>query len=626
MVKNSSSMENYLNKITHLKIESAFYFGLFIVSLLCVFLFFPIERAVANSHDYLDSWFSFYTIWGRNPQSFFDLNFIVKELDGYPLSALAFSEFNFAESMYRLFSPILAHSIIASFISIVAFIGTFLLLKDYFVDERTLSFIVLILAMSLFFSFLPHKTIRVLGSAGVPLLIWAIFNVITDKRKFFSVILISVSPFFIYFPYGGLTNLIMIFLLWVWLVFTKHNSAKKIFVLMVSLVFTYIAITYRSIYHLFFSEYEYDSSRSYRVYSSLSDFDLSGFLYEWGYNLLYVPGQHHTTGVNNNLMVLIWLIIFVSISVSLIHIYVQNKNDNIKRVKEIKIILLFFVFISVASAFKVFDLKYQLLDALIGLPLQLQRIDVMSLTFVTVMCAISFKFLLRLKNNITLFVVTAVLFILPIISLSYSYGLRYQIQETFNIDGFSDFRTYFSSSDSEKKYSIKNENISIGRHRHLEFARVVDYFEIEAFDRIKNDILNRGIMTSFAEYGTLSIGLSPSVALYHGFRTFDGRFYDEPIKKILKVKKIYSSEYEKDGKNIDDVMNTMSYISKYSLTEDESILPDININFFAKMNGRVIFSLYPLKNYKELGVELFGAYKGTVDTIYVYIVSHENLI
>ena len=122
--------ESHLNKITYFKIEHAFYFGLFLVSLLCVFLFFPVERSIANSHDYLDHWFSFYSIWGRIPESSFDLNFMIKELDGHPLNALAFSEFNFSELMYRLFPPILAHSVIASFISIVAFIGVFLLLKD----------------------------------------------------------------------------------------------------------------------------------------------------------------------------------------------------------------------------------------------------------------------------------------------------------------------------------------------------------------------------------------------------------------------------------------------------------------------------------------------------------------
>ena len=613
-------MVNFLNKFSHLKIESAFYFGLFVVFLLCTFLFFPIERSVANSHDYLDHWFSFYSIWGRSYESLFNLNYMVKELDGYPINALAFSEFNFAESMYRLFHPILAHSIVASFISIVAFIGVFFLLKDYFIDERTVPFIVLILALSLFFSFLPHKTIRVLGSAGAPLFIWAVFNVINDKKQFLSIVLILCSPFFVYFPYGGLTNLIAIFLLWVWLIFTKHNSVKKVFSLMVFLVFTYIVVIYRSIYHLFFSDYDYDSSRNYKVYSDLSNFDLSNFLSEWGYNLLYVPGQHHTTGINNNIMFIIWLIILVAILVSLAHVFMRSKNDNINLIKDIKIILLLVVFVSIASALKVFDLEYQLLLSFVGVPLQLQRIDVLSLTFITIICAISFKSLLKVDNKRIHFFVMATLLFFPLISLSYAYGLRHQIQKTFDIDGFSDFRAYFSLSDSGRKYSIKNTNISSGKHRDLEFSRIVDYFEIEAFNKIKNDLLDERIMKNFTEYGTLSIGLSPSVAWYHGFRAFDGRFYDVPMKKISKVEKIFISEYKKDGINIDHgITSSMSYISKQSLAEDGYISPDIDISFFNKMNGRVIFSLYPFKNYNELGVKLFGTYKGTVDPIYVYI-------
>ena len=127
-------------------------------------------------------------------------------------------------------------------------------------------------------------------------------------------------------------------------------------------------------------------------------------------------------------------------------------------------------------------------------------------------------------------------------------------------------------------------------------------------------------MSNFTKYGTLSIGISPSVAWYHGFKTFDGRFYDTPMKKILKVKNIFISEYKKDGININNkIGSSMSYISKHSLAEDGSISPDIDTKLFNKMNGKVIFSLYPFKNYNELGIKLFGTYKGSVDPIYIYI-------
>jgi len=613
-------MGNNSFKIFNFNIENAYYFGIFIVSLLCIFLFFPAERAVANSHDYLDHWFAFQSIWGRSSDSLFDLNYMVKELDGYPLNAFAFSEFNFSELMHRLLPPILAHSIIASFISIVAFIGVFFLLKDYIINERTAPFIIIILALALFFSFLPHKTTRVLGAAGMPLLIWAVFNVINNKKQFFSVVLILCSPFFVYFPYGGLTNLIVFFLLWFWLVLIKQDAARRIFFLMVSLLFTYVVVVYRSIYHLFLSGYEFDSSRSYMFRPDLSNFDLSGFLSEWGYNLLYVPGQHHTTGINNNIMVLIWSIIFIAILISLTHTLVQNNKYISRNTKEINIVFLLFVFVSIGSALKIFDMKYQLLNYFLGIPLQLQRIDTFSLTFITIMCAISFKVIFKINNKKIHFFAMIVLFLLPVTSLSYSYGLRHQIQETFDIDGFSNLRSYFSSPDLERRYSIKNTNVSDGRHRHLEFTRIVDYFEIKAFDRIKKDLLDKGVVKNFTEYGTLSIGLSPSVAPYHGFRAFDGRFYDEPVRKILKVQKIYAPEYKKDGKNINKIIESMSYISKNSLADDGSISPGIDIELFSNMNGKVIFSLYSLKNYNKLGLQLLGKYEGTVDPIYVYFV------
>ncbi len=610
-------MKNNLNQSTYFNIDHAFYIGLFAVFLLCIFLFFPIERSVANSHDYLDHWFSFYSVWGRSYESLFDLNYMVDELDGQPLNALAFSEFNFAELIYKLFSPILAHSLITSFILIVAFIGTFFLLKDYFVNGRTVSHLVLILSLSLFFAFLPHKAIRVLGMAGVPLLIWATLNVINNKKQFLSICVILFSPFFVYLPYGGLTNLIVFFLLWIFLVVKRHNSVKKFFFIILSLLFSYIVVIYRSIYHLFFANYEYDSVRNYKEYSDLSNFDLGDFFSNSLYNFLHVPGQHHTTGINDNVMVVIWLIILLAILVRLVQIYSNNKMKNVKHIKELKTVLLLTTFVFIASAIKVFDSEYFLLLSFIGIPLQLQRIDTLSLTFIIIICAISFKALLRVTNN-RIFILSVLLF--PTISLSYSYGFRYQIQETFGIKGFGNFRTFFFSPDLDKKYSIKNNNISDGRHRQGEFARIVDYLEVKAFDNIKKDLIKKKIITTFTEYGTLSIGLTPSVAWYHGFRTFDGRFYDTSVKKILKVRKIYASEYEKDGVNIDNVKGSMSYISKHSLEKDGSISPDIDINYFDKVNGKVIFSLYSFKNYKELGVELFGTYRGSVDPIYVYIV------
>jgi len=612
-------MKNSFNKLTYIRINPAFYFGLFVVLLLCLFLFFPAERSVANSHDYLDHWFSFYSIWGRSYESLFDLNYMVKEFNNYPINAFAFSEFNFAELMYRLFHPILAHSIIASFISLIAFVGIFFLLRDYFIDERTVFFIILILSLSLFFSFLPHKTIRVLGSAGVPLLIWSALNILNNKKQILSMILISCSPFFVYLPYGGLTNLIVIFFLWVWLALINHNSVKKIFFLMVSLVLTYALVAYRSIYHFFSLGYEYDSSRNYMLRSDLSSFDLNRFFSDWWFNLLYAPGQHHTTGINNNIMILIWLMILAALVVSLI--YMRSKKNSIDFTKDIKLITLLVIFVSVASAIKIIDSEYFLLLSLIGLPLQLQRIDTLSLTFIIIMCAISLNILLKIAGKKMKYLLMTYLFLFPVISLSYSYGLRHQIQETFGINGFSNLKLFLFSSDPGKIYSIKNTNISDGRHRHGEFARIVDYLEIKAFDKIKTDLLNKGVMTHITEYGALNIGISPSVAAYHGFRVFDGRFYDEPVKKVLNMQEIFKLEYEKDNRSIDNIINSMSYISKHSYMEDGSISPDIDINLFENMNGKIIFSLYQLKNFNKLNIKLFGLYKGTVDPIYVYILN-----
>jgi|APSaa5957512535_1039671.scaffolds.fasta_scaffold17776_1 hypothetical protein len=605
----------------------AFYMVLSLVLVLLLFLYFPPERAAANSHDYLDHWFMFYTIWGGSENLYFNLDYQVQRvLGGIPVNVFGFSEFSFAESMYKLFSPFTAHSIIASLITIIAFVGSYVLLKDeevWKIFRISNPSVLLILYLSLLFALLPHKTIRVLVASGIPILLWSYLHIWKGSDTKIHWTIAFLFPFFASFPYGGYTVCGILLLFTIYSFVVNRGNKYKVLALFCTTIGLYILILYRSFYHWFFASYHHISDRQYKIYDSISNIEFKSIFMDGLDNFIFYPGQHHTTGVNKYLMLIVWSIVIFSIIYLIITLLKDNNRKNITKHHSAALlnIMALLGILFLISIIRQFDKKYFLLQQLFDIPLQLIRIDSISLTLVILVLFLSINSLLN-SNNKRIKVATYFLMMVLLLStLFHTYGLRMQVQRLL---GFKTDASGFEIVDmvTNKNYqiqqSIKPPSVN-GRHRQNEFSQLREYFEIEAFKDINEDVKN-SIGSDFSLFKVISFGLSPSVSWYHGYTSVDARLYDRPIAKIEVMNRLFIKEILKDYHDIDKFQkrNTMTYVAKDSVSA-LGISPEIDMDYFHKIGGRIIFSLYKITNNKSLGIELLGEYNGTTDSIYVYI-------
>ena len=551
------------------------------------------------------------------------MNYQVQQvLDGVPANVFGFSEFSFAESMYKLFDSFTAHSIISSLITLTAFIGLYVLLKDRSVVYISNPSILLILYLSLLFALFPHKTIRVLAAAGIPILIWAYLHIWKGDDRRVHWIIALLFPFFASFPYGGSTicGVLLLFVIYSF-VTNKKNKYKILSVFFITII-TYFLILYRSFYHWFFASYQHVSDRQYKSYDLISNIDFKSIFLNSVDNFIFYPGQHHTTGLNKYLMLIVWSIVILSVVYLLISMLKEGVKKYNKEYKSILLkILTLLGILFLISTIRQFDKKHFLLQQLFDIPLQLTRIDNISLTIVMLVLFFSINPLLHSGNKYIKLLTYSLMTILLLSTIFHTYGLRMQVQRLAGLkadaSGF-EIVNMITDENYQAPQSIKPPSVN-GKHRQNEFSQLREFFEIDAFIDINKDIKN-SVSDNFSSFKVISFGLSPSVSWYHGYTSIDARLYDRPISKIAIMNKLFRKELLKDYHSVDNFpkRNTMTYVAKDSVSA-LGIFPEIDIDYFKELGGRVIFSLYKITNHKKIGIKLLGRYKGTIDNIYVYV-------
>jgi Protein of unknown function (DUF6044) len=157
-----------------------------------------------------------------------------------------------------------------------------------------------------------------------------------------------------------------------------------------------------------------------------------------------------------------------------------------------------------------------------------------------------------------------------------------------------------------------------------------EYFAEEMFKEISDTI---GLEKS--TYRVISLGMSPTIALYNGFYTLDGLqpLYDLRYKH--KFREIMSKELEKNMKlkNYFDEWGNRCYLFSSELgNEDKSFLISrkdqpkaiknlaFNIEAFRELGGKFIFSTVKIENAKEIGITFVREFSHPQSwwTIYLY--------
>ncbi|MEM7367615.1 MAG: DUF6044 family protein [Bacteroidota bacterium] len=111
------------------------------------------------------------------------------------------SEFNVILWLFAMFPPYWAYAINMILIHVVAFGGTYLLLRTHLLKQAAVHSIGL---LALFFGLLPFWPSGGLSIAGQPLVVYAVLNLIHRKQERASLLILFLYPFYSHFFWAGI--------------------------------------------------------------------------------------------------------------------------------------------------------------------------------------------------------------------------------------------------------------------------------------------------------------------------------------------------------------------------------------------------------------------------------------
>ena len=584
-------------------------------------VFLPPGAAPAVSHDYLDSIYLYYVLLGRHPEAFLDLQFQLAALPGAsPLNALALNDFGVAELSYRLLPPFTAYAVNVALTMVLAFAGVYLLLRDHVLPPGRAS-VLIALALAVFFALLPHKASQLGVLAALPLLAWAVAYLWQGRGTAICWAAIIFYPLYAPFHYGGYTvcGLLLVAAIAAWAVRAPGRRAMTVaFVLVTGL---YALSLYRQFYHWLGPAYAYESVRQFMPHNVTRGItDWGGFLRDWLLQGAVRPGWHHFPIEAPTVVLQIWAT--AAVAVAALFVRRRRLADGVRRDAERALWALvglgaaIFVLALINKA----DYRYAPMNALFGLPLALHRLDLPSSVLLVLLMALSSLALLGSPRAWIRRLVGINLGFLVVHALVFNLGFRAELKTMLDLPStatFGQIIRHAATGVPLPEETIRPARLN-GRHREFGIQSLADYFEPEAFARIRADLDRR--LGAPATYHVLSFGLAPSAAQFHGLYTLDGRFYDAPVAAARRLARITAAEAAKDGGG-SSLSQPMTYLSEASRRPGGAIAPDLDLCAFAELGGGAILSLWPLANAAELGLDLLGAYPGRIDPILVYVLS-----
>ena len=157
-----------------------------------------------NAHmrvlDNLDSNLAWYKVLAESHTLFAPLNTTIPQvINGLP-RADYYSQFYGYVLLSTYLPPMLAYGLNELITRIFAFIGMYLLLKDYVVKERKWDWIRVGAALT--FALTPFWPSGMLSQLGMPLALWAFLNIRAGSRSWKNVAVITLLPFYSTFVLG----------------------------------------------------------------------------------------------------------------------------------------------------------------------------------------------------------------------------------------------------------------------------------------------------------------------------------------------------------------------------------------------------------------------------------------
>lgn len=527
------------------------------------------ENAHIRVHDNLDSNLAWYKVLANSGELIGTLDAVTPQIiNGLPRNAFG-SEFTLIVWLYKFFPTMVAYTLSQAITRVVAFIGMYLLLKKHIIKNPEFSFITVGAAVA--FALTPFWPSGMLSTLGMPLVLWALLNIRNGERSWKNYLTLTLVPFYASIVLGFFFFLAAIGLFWLYEAIRKKTLNIPFLLGIAYISFVFLIVEYRLVYSFLFEQEP--TSRDEYFHARLT------FAHSLKLTVKnFVFGHNHVMTVHG-------LFVLAAIILSLLLI-VKNKEWRSQR-----LFIWLFALNFILSAWYAFWFYRGWLP----LTERFQFLDTFNFA--------RFHFLRPL-----------------VIYVSFALGLKILIESSPKWKGTVKFLLI---GQILLLFAFNDEIIYHDKPTVKEFYAEDVFADIEAHIGLPKE-----------DYRVASIGLHPAVSQYNGFYTIDtyNNFYSLAYKQSFR--KIMEHELAKNKtiRTYFDEWGGRCYIftaelGKHYMFEKTSTKKinnlELNMEHFAEMGGRYIFSAVPIENAAENHLQLDGQFtsNNTVWKIYLYKVT-----
>lgn len=520
-------------------------------------------------------------------------------LNGIPLSGVD-SGYNGLTWLFMIFSPFAAYALNELIIRIVALLGMFLFLKTHVIKEEKESRggqSWLIAGAALCFALTPFYLGGGISIAGIPLLLYAFFNILGGRWKYTDFLVIFLFPFYSRLALAGVFIAIGLTIIWVVDIFRNKKINLPylggLALLTAAYVFTHFHLVYSLLSPDFTSFREEIDIMGVSTAAALKN-TVKNFLFE----RVNVAGAHH-----------IFVVAAAALAAAVVATAALRKKENSFSFypKLLAALTMFALANSFFWGFKYWEYimplreNNQFLNAF-----DLSRFYWFNPFLWYIIFALALLIIARLKKGRAL----AALFIIGQLVFTFVF-YNWEYRHMLGI------RSSFAGS--PLTYSLTYR----------------EFYSPGLFQ-----IIDRHIGRPKQDYRVISLGIHPGIAQYNGFYTLDIYTDIYPLEYKHQFRKIIEKELAKssilqrgfDGNakrcfllaaelHGDSATRGLAFsrgISKYEKHLEIKQL-DLNTAALKAMGGEYIFSAVPIRNFKDINLELDGIFKSKASPWKIYL-------
>jgi len=220
-----------------------FVFALIVIAIYLLPLFVLGENAHIRVHDNLDSNLAWYKVLSRSGELFGEIDAVIPQvINGLPRNAFG-TEFSGIVWLHHFLPTMTAYAISQTITRIFAFLGMYLLLRDYFVPKSPDT--VIRIGVALAFALTPFWPSGMLSTLGMPLALWGFLNVRSGKKAWKNVIIFTFLPFYSSFVLGFFFFMVAMGIFWFYELLTRKKLQIRFFLSIMYMTVVFLLVEYR---------------------------------------------------------------------------------------------------------------------------------------------------------------------------------------------------------------------------------------------------------------------------------------------------------------------------------------------------------------------------------------------